>query len=191
MIFTVCAVETATALAVNVAALAVAGIVIDAGTFTFALLLARAIVTPPFGADPDNVTLQESATDPTIDELPQLSALRVAVDVVPLPERLTAPAPALLAILNSPVAAPAAVGLKCTVSTTASPAFRETGKLAPDTEKPAPLVESDLRVTGTLPVEVIVTDFVTAVPTATSPNCIEDVLRVIAGFEAEPFDAFS
>ena len=32
--------------------------------------------------------------------------------------------------------------------------------------------------TGALPVEVTVTDFVTAVPTATSPNCKEEVLRL-------------
>lgn len=67
----------------------------------------------------------------------------------------------------------------------------DAGKLPPDTEKPAPLVESDLIVTGTLPVEVTVTDFVTAVPTATSPNCIEDVLKPIAGFEAVALDGFS
>lgn len=188
---TVCAVETAAAFAVNVAVFVVAGITIDAGTFTFVLLLASAIVTPPFGADPDRVTLQESATDPTTVELPQESALSAGVVVVPFPERLTVPLPALLTMLNWPEAEPAAVGLKCTVRTTAWPASRDTGKLPPETEKPDPVAESDLMVTGTLPVEVTVTDFVTAVPTATSPNCMEDVLRLIAGFDAEAVDGFS
>jgi hypothetical protein len=46
-----------------------------------------------------------------------------------------------------------------------------------------------LTVNGTLPLEVKVTDFVTAVPTETSPNCKEEVLRLRAA--AEAFDAFS
>jgi len=42
-----------------------------------------------------------------------------------------------------------------------------------------------------LPVEVTVTDLVTAVPTETSPNCIEEVLRLSAGVEAGVFTALS
>jgi hypothetical protein len=45
--------------------------------------------------------------------------------------------------------------------------------------------------TDALPVEVTVTDFVTAVPTETSPNCIEEVLRLSAGVEAGVFTALS
>ena len=37
----------------------------------------------------------------------------------------------------------------------------------------------------------MVTDLVTAVPTATSPNCMEDVLRLSAAADVEFFDAFS
>ena len=73
----------------KVVVVAVAGITTDAGTVTFALLLASDTVTPPFGADPDKLTLQESASDPTIDELLQESELNVGVVVVPLPDRLT------------------------------------------------------------------------------------------------------
>lgn len=63
------------------------------------------------------------------------------------------------------------------------------GRLPPETEKPAPVMASDLTVNGTLPLEVKVTDFVTAVPTETSPNCKEEVLRLRAA--AEVFEAFS
>jgi hypothetical protein len=87
--FTDWAVDTAAASALNVAVVAVAGITTIAGTFTFVLLLARDTVTPPFGADPDKLTLQESASVPTIDELLQESELSVGVVVAPLPERLT------------------------------------------------------------------------------------------------------
>lgn len=75
--------------------------------------------------------------------------------------------------------------------TTAWPALRVAGKLPPETEKPVPTVESDLMIKGRLPVEVTVIDFVTAVPTATSPNCMEDVLRLSAAADVEFFDGFS
>jgi len=42
------------------------------------------------GAEPDNVSLQESANDPTMDELLQESALNVGDALAPLPARLTA-----------------------------------------------------------------------------------------------------
>lgn len=94
------------------AVVAVAGIVIDAGTFTLVLLLASAIVTPARGAAPDRVTLQESASEPAIVEVPQVSALSVGVAVAPLPERAAVSVPALLAMVNRPEAEPATVGLK-------------------------------------------------------------------------------
>ena len=58
------------------------------------------------------------------------------------------------------------------------------GKLPPDTEKPEPEIESELMVTATVPLEVIVTDFVTAVPTATLPNDKDVAERVNAGVAA-------
>jgi len=77
------------------------------------------------------------------------------------------------------------------VRTAAWPGLRDAGKLPPETEKPVPVVASDLIVTGTLPVEVTVTDCVTAVPTATSPNCMEAVLRLSAADEAPAFEGLS
>lgn len=43
--------------------------------------------------------------------------------------------------------------------------------------KPVPEMESELIVTGIVPVEVTVTDFVTAVPTDTFPNANDVALR--------------
>ncbi len=58
------------------------------------------------------------------------------------------------------------------------------GKLPPETENPVPEIESDLRVTATVPLEVTVTGFVTAVPTETLPNDRELALRLNAGTAA-------
>jgi len=59
-----------------------------------------------------------------------------------------------------------------------------TGKLPPVTENPVPEIESDLIVTATVPFEVTVTDFVTAVPTETLPNASELALKPNAAVAA-------
>ena len=56
-----------------------------------------------------------------------------------------------------------------------------TGKPPPETEKPVPEIESALIETGAVPLDVTVTDFVTAVPTETLPKAREEALRLIAG----------
>ena len=58
------------------------------------------------------------------------------------------------------------------------------GRLPPETEYPVPVTESDLMVTAAVPLEVTVTDFVTAVPTDTLPNASEAALRLRAGTAA-------
>ena len=58
------------------------------------------------------------------------------------------------------------------------------GKLPPETEKPVPEIESELRLTATVPLEVTVTDLVTAVPTATLPNESEVAFRLRAAVAA-------
>ena len=58
------------------------------------------------------------------------------------------------------------------------------GKLPPETENPVPVIESELIVTATVPLEVTVTDFVTAVPKATLPNDSDVALRLNAGVAA-------
>ena len=52
-----------------------------------------------------------------------------------------------------------------------------------------PVMKPDLIVTGEVPVEVMVTGLTTDLPTGTSPNASEEVLRLNDG--AEDFDAFS
>ncbi len=59
---------TAVTFAVNVALVAVAGTMTDAGTLTALVLLPRDTLTPPVGAEPDRVTLQDSVADP-VNEL--------------------------------------------------------------------------------------------------------------------------
>jgi len=54
------------------------------------------------------------------------------------------------------------------------------GNVPPETEYPVPVIESELTVAATEPLEVTVTDFVTAVPTETLPNDSEVVLRLSA-----------
>jgi len=105
-----CAVLTAATFAVNVAVVAAAGTVTDAGTVTELLELASATVRPPVGAEPERLTLQESLSDPVIEALPQLTELTVGATDVPVPLRLTTAAAALLDMESCPVTELAAVG---------------------------------------------------------------------------------
>ena len=63
------------------------------------------------------------------------------------------------------------------------------GKLPPVTENPVPEIASALMVTAAVPLEVSVTDFVTAVPTATFPNANEVALAVRDAVVALSFTA--
>ena len=65
------------------------------------------------------------------------------------------------------------------------------GKVPPETEKPVPEMESVLIDTGAVPLEVTVTDFVAAVPTATFPNAREAVLRLRDGVPTADDDPLS
>jgi hypothetical protein len=58
------------------------------------------------------------------------------------------------------------------------------GKLPPETVNPAPVIESELIVTAIVPLDVRVTDFVTAVPTETLPNESADAFRLSADVAA-------
>ena len=66
-----------------------------------------------------------------------------------------------------------------------------TGKLPPETVKPAPEIESALMETAVLPLEVAVTDFVTAVPTETFPKASEVELRLSEGVPIAELDPLS
>ena len=184
-----CALVTAATFAVNTPLDAVAGTVIVPGTTTAELLLARATLTPADGADPDKLTVHASSKSPVIERLEHESPLTVGGMVVPVPLRLIVATGALLDIVNCPETEPALPGAYWTVSTAAWPGFSVTGNPPPDTENPAPVIASELIVTATVPLDVTVTDFVTAVPTATLPNASEAVLRLneeVAAFNCSP-----
>lgn len=104
------AVVTAATLAAKVADTAVAGTETEAGTVTEPLLLARATLKPPEGADPESVTVQESESAPVMEVLPQDNAATVGVTVEPVPVRVTVAAGALLEIASCPAMEPDAVG---------------------------------------------------------------------------------
>ena len=106
----VCAVETEAAVAVKLALVAPAATVTVEGTVTAAFPLVRLTAWPPVGAAALRVTVQESVPAPVIDAFEQATALGT-LEPVPLRETVAIPfALELLAMLNWPVAEPAALG---------------------------------------------------------------------------------
>ena len=97
---TVCALLTAATFTVKEAVVEPAGIVMAPGAVTAALLLERAMLTPPLGAEADRLTVHESANDPVIDVVAQDSALIVGAAFVPVPLRATVWAATSLEMLN-------------------------------------------------------------------------------------------
>ena len=69
-----------------------------------------------------------------------------------------------------PLAAPPEVGAKPTVSVAVWPGFRVTGKLTPDILKPVPVSAAALMVSGAVPEEVSVTDWLAEALTSTVPK---------------------
>lgn len=62
------------------------------------------------------------------------------------------------------------VGPNCTISVTAFPGLSVAGKIAPDSEKPAPVKATEFMVNGAVPVDSKEMDWVFAVVSATLPN---------------------
>lgn len=179
-----CAVVTEATLAVNDVLVAVAGTVTELGSVTEPLLLASPTLTPPVGAAPDRLTVHESASEPVIEVLPQEIALTVGITAVPLPLTFTVAVGAVLKIDSCPDTELAVVGRNCTVSTVDWPGLSVAGKPPPVTVKPVPVIESELIVTATVPLDVTVTGFVIAEPTATLPKASDVVLTVTPGVAA-------
>ena len=156
----VCVVVTGATVAVNPALVALAGIVTVVGTVTDALLLVRPTVNPPVGAAAVRVTVHASVPDPVIDEVPQVSPLNAAT-IVPVPDNgsvAVEPLAELLEMESCPVAGPADAGSNCTLRVVVWPGAKVRGKLAPETENPAPATVAELTVTGAVPVEERTTD---------------------------------
>lgn len=74
-----CVAPTAETLAVNAALVAPEGMVTEAGTATFVLLLERVTANPVLGAAAESLMVQASLTNPETDALPQETALTPAV----------------------------------------------------------------------------------------------------------------
>ena len=113
---TVCDVLHEFTVAEKLALVAPAGTVTDDGTVTAALLLERFTGNPPVAAAAFSVTVQLSVPVLFIEPLAQLSPFSTGT---PVPLRLTAvepPVDELLVSVSAPDAAPAAVGLNCTVN---------------------------------------------------------------------------
>lgn len=87
----------------------------------------------------------------------------------------------LLLMVRLPETSPVTRGLNCTMSVVACFGVKVTGKLTPETLKPAPVIDAELIVTGAVPLEVRVTDSVDELPTATSPKLGLAALTVNCG----------
>jgi len=179
---------TAETVAVNATLEALAGTVTDAGRTTAELLLDNATVTPPLGAGPLRLTVQASLTAPVTDALVQESALSVPNTAVPVPLRLTAAdglVEEVLLTASCPVAAPTVVGSNTTLTAVDCPGLNVTGKVPPDILKPVPATDTELTVTGTVPMDVKVRDCaVAAVFTVTLPKDKLLALRLRVGTDA-------
>ena len=106
---------------------------------------------------------------------------------LPVPLRLTDAVEfveELLLTVNCPVAAPAAVGSKVSVTLMAWPGFSVAGRLTGEAAKPLPVTATEFTVTGAVPVEVSVSVWVVALLTTTAPNAMLPVFRVRAGVAA-------
>jgi hypothetical protein len=134
------------------------------------LLLARPTVNPPLAAAAFSETVQASVPAPVIDVLEQESPVRTGMPVPLSATVIVLLVEELLARVSVPVAAPAAVGLNRTVSAVVWFGLSVSGRLAPESEKPAPLIVAVLITAGTEPVEETVIDCVVAVFTATAPK---------------------
>lgn len=108
---------------------------------------------------------------------------------MPVPLRLTVlvlPELELLENVSVPDTAPVVVGSNFTCMVMAMPGFRVTGNVAPEKLNPAPAMLAALTVTGDAPVDVRVTDSVSAVPTGSLPKLTLLVLKVRTGFALSP-----
>ena len=158
------------------ALLAPAATVTEAGTVTAVLVDERLTLIPPLGAGALRDTVQASVAAPVMDPLAQANPFNAGTeDAVPVPLRMTAAeVPVelllLLVMVNWPVTAPAAVGSNVTLKTADCPGFSVSGKVAPETVKPVPVIAGALMVRGRFPTELKVSDFVVVVFTTTLPK---------------------
>ena len=174
--------------AVKPALLAPGATVTVAGTATALLLLLRFTVKPPEPAEELKETTHASIAEPVIELRAQLrepNATGLGITPVPLrPTSNAEPDEELLVKANWPVEAPAEEGSNCTPIVAVCPGANVTGKPSPDIENPAPETEGRLTVTGSVPVEVRVSDLLEADPRVTLPKETFDGLMLSPGVAA-------
>ena len=166
----------------NGAVVAPAATVTEAGAVTAELLLASVTASPPAGAAALSVTVHASVPAAENDVVVQASELSAPAVVSPVPLRLTVAVGfvvALLVIRIVPVSAPAVVGSNVTCNVADCPGFSVTGIAAPPRLKPVPVSVAELSVSGAVPDEVTVTDWLVDVLIVTSPKARLLVLRLI------------
>jgi hypothetical protein len=172
----------AVAVAVKLALVAPAAMVTEPGTVTAPLLLARLTAVALVAAEV-RVTVHASVPAPVSDPLLQESALKVA-GVWPIPLRLIAMGDALLLIVTDPVNVPAVAGSKLIVNVAVCFGLSVRGKAIPESPNPVPAIAAPLIVNATVPEDVKVTVFVTAVFSASVPNATLVLLKVSADVAA-------
>lgn len=163
-------------LAVKLALLAPAATITETGTFTSELLLERLTANPPLAAAAFNVTVQLSVAEPVIERFAQLIPLKTGTPVPLTPTTVAVPPAELLVTDIWPLAVPAAVGLNPTLSVSVWPGDNVTGRPPPAIEKPVPVSDAALTVTGIVPVEESTSGCVIAEFTGTLPKATLDVL---------------
>jgi hypothetical protein len=181
----VCAEVTADMVAVNAAVVALAATVTVPGTDTAASLLDKFTLVPPLPAAELKVTVQVSEPEPVMDPLLQVIPLSVLEFVDwPVPLRLITAVgfdEELLVIDSWPESEPAAEGSNCTFTIAVLPGLIVTGNDSPEIEKPVPVAEAALIVTGAVPEEVRVSDLVATVLIESLPNAMLLALRLSVG----------
>lgn len=167
----------------NAALVVPAGTVTDAGTVTALLLLDKLTTSPPVGAPTFSVTVQASVPAPVIELLVQVIPPKAEMPVPVSPIVDEVPVDELLVNVSCPEIAPATVGANVTVSIAVWPGLIVSGKAAPDSENPAPLIETALIVTAAVPVDDRVSDWAADDPIETLPSARFALLIARVGVE--------
>jgi hypothetical protein len=144
------------------------------------------------GDVPDDVNVKDCVVAEFTVTLPKLKLAALTVNcgfgaAVPVPPRVTVvvlPDDELLLMVSWPLADPVAVGRNCTCNAIDCVGFNVTGRLPLTIVKPAPVTVAEFTVTGDVPVEDNVNDFVVPVFTVTLPKPKLVALTVNCGFEA-------
>jgi hypothetical protein len=177
----VCALATGVAYALNWTLDRFALINPAGDTVTAALLLDKATLRPAAGAGPLMVAVQRSVAVPPSDALAQDRPVSTGKPV-PLSETTAVLfVVELLVRVNCPVSAPSAVGSNSTPTVAVWPGVKVIGNVPAASVKPAPLTVAPLMVTGAVPVELRVIDWVVGVFTPALAKVMLDEVRLSAG----------